>query len=256
MGRLVKNLLRYFNFIILILVLLIFVWCYRFLGNFHSKEFYEIDLKLLKDQIKYSECNCRNEEINLEFKNEEYSIQIKKSNSILKKYTIESNEFKYSNLACDPYKVFRRGKNQKVISYSVYGSNPFYFRYLKLIQKTAKKLFPDWTVRFYHDNTFSSKTICDIECAKEETSDEYLDNVDFCNIEKLPYLNWNAKFLIPTFWRWLPVGEIFVDVFLSRDSDFCLVQRDQAAVEDWLNSNTLFHIMRGNLINEFYASLT
>ncbi|RNA21102.1 hypothetical protein BpHYR1_032223 [Brachionus plicatilis] len=125
-------------------------------------------------------------------------------------------------MACDSEKVLQRGPNQKVISYSIFGNNSFYFRYLELISKTAKKLFPEWTIRFYHDSTFDKE------------------------------LMFSVGFMIPTFWRWLPIGDSFVDVFLSRDSDFCLVERERDAVNEWLGLSTLFHIMRDHPLHDMF----
>ena len=124
------------------------------------------------------------------------------------------------------------------------GTNKIYYRYLKDIVKNAKKLYPDWVVRIYHDNSLSTKEICDLECFQSGST--FYDNVDFCNIDRLG-LNFriDLQSMIRTFWRWLPVGDQFVDVVLSRDTDSCLIQREFDAVDEWLKSNKLFHIMRG-----------
>jgi len=47
------------------------------------------------------------------------------------------------------YDIFRRGKNQKVISYSIFGKEEFYYRYLELIARTAKQLYPDFIIRLF-----------------------------------------------------------------------------------------------------------
>jgi hypothetical protein len=36
-----------------------------------------------------------------------------------------------------------------------------------------------------------------------------------------------------------------VDFFASRDLDAWLIEREVGAVNAWMNSNTLFHVMRG-----------
>ena len=46
-------------------------------------------------------------------------------------------------------------------------------------------------------------------------------------------------------WRWLPIGDSFVDIFMSRDTDSLILQREVDAVNSWLNRSTsLVHIMR------------
>lgn len=49
------------------------------------------------------------------------------------------------------------------------------------------------------------------------------------------------------FWRWFPIGDHFVDVFLSRDTDSQIFQREVDAVNYWLYANKTAHIMRGIL---------
>jgi hypothetical protein len=88
---------------------------------------------------------------------------------------------------------------------------------------------------------------CEIECLKDEQTNELYDNIDFCNVNELAFdfsKNWNGSYILPTVWRFLPIGDSFVDIFLSRDSDSNLQERELHAVNEWLNSSTLFHIMR------------
>ena len=46
-------------------------------------------------------------------------------------------------------------------------------------------------------------------------------------------------------WRWLPIGDSFVDVFNSRETDSFILQRELDSVQYWLKSNKTDHIMRG-----------
>ena len=46
------------------------------------------------------------------------------------------------------------------------------------------------------------------------------------------------------FWRFEPAGEEDVDVMISRDTDSRLNLREKFAVEEWLESDKGFHIMR------------
>jgi len=49
-------------------------------------------------------------------------------------------------------------------------------------------------------------------------------------------------------WRWLPIGDSFVDFVASRDTDAWISQRELDSVKVWLESNTVFHVMRGRLM--------
>ena len=46
--------------------------------------------------------------------------------------------------------------------------------------------------------------------------------------------------------RYLPLLDPTVDLMVSRDLDSRLTTREQAAVEDWLNTGLAFHVMRDN----------
>ena len=46
--------------------------------------------------------------------------------------------------------------------------------------------------------------------------------------------------------RFLPLVDPQVSVMVSRDLDSRLTTREQAAVEDWLNTGLAFHVMRDN----------
>ena len=46
--------------------------------------------------------------------------------------------------------------------------------------------------------------------------------------------------------RFLPLLDHSVDVMVSRDLDSRLTTREQAAVEEWLNTGLAFHVMRDN----------
>ena len=47
-------------------------------------------------------------------------------------------------------------------------------------------------------------------------------------------------------WRFLPLLDPGVEVVVSRDLDSRLTPREQAAVEEWLETGLTFHVMRDN----------
>ena len=47
-------------------------------------------------------------------------------------------------------------------------------------------------------------------------------------------------------WRFIPVLDPSVSVMVSRDLDSRITYREQAAVEEWLESGLAFHVMRDN----------
>lgn len=272
----------FYLFLILIAIFLILLWNnYRFwyLKYIYIKYNLENDFilnNLKKDKflnssstkVFKSKCECRKDDvIELKLENENCKVINKKTKS---GYAIEKSFLDESILTCDLYSSLRRGPNQKIISFSLYGKNQFYYIFLKTLVKSIYKLYPDWFIRIYHDSSIDESIICELECLKmdkrlEENKSnssnsqnyEYYDIVDMCNIEKLPIdfnikNTWNASYMHGMTWRWLPLGDSFVDYFSSRDTDAWMTQREVDSVNVWLNENTLFHVMRGN----FYYKIT
>jgi hypothetical protein len=211
----------------------------------------KIDLNKIKQRIDSNKCSCRsNEQIKItensvSGETDSINFDVQKNNFSKISYTISRHDFLNSGISCSPFKALRRGPNLKVISYSIFGTNRIYYRYLKSIIKGAKEIYPGWIIRVYHDENLGEKEICELECFKNEDTNKVYDNIDFCNINEIPYESWSPNFLIKTFWRWLPIGDMFVDFILSRDTDSCLIEREKDAVDVWLKSNKLFHLMRG-----------
>jgi hypothetical protein len=177
-----------------------------------------------------------------------YSVYTEETEKL---YSLTKEEYRKSILTCDTYNVLRRGKHQKVIGYSLYGKNKFYYDKLKDLTKQISQLYPGWTMRVYYDDSIDQSIICEIECARksEEPNAELIDNVDFCNVNRLRMklnedVELNANYTHKMKWRWFPIGDSFVDIFSSRDSDSFILQREVDSVNVWLNSDKVGHIMR------------
>ena len=238
-------------------------YCFSSLFQFLSKhnpleesaQFKIVRITRIKSE---NDCSCRsNEELEfIEFSKRQQTssavLFLGPDLDVLKSYEL-SRDFDNSNLTCGIFNSLRRGPRQKVIAYSLYGNNQFYYNKLFNLTQIIADKYPGWIMRVYYDDkTVDPRIICKIECAKRqrgERAGEYLDNADFCNINKIPTGlrgSWSASYMHGMMWRWLPIGDAFVDVFSSRDSDSFILDRELASVNEWLNSNTLFHIMRGN----------
>jgi hypothetical protein len=78
--------------------------------------------------------------------------------------------------------------------------------------------------------------------------------VDLCNVTRVLELRNITQPLFPMTWRFLPLMDPTVDRILSRDTDSLITAREVAAVNQWLNSNSTFHMMhdhplhRGHLL--------
>ena len=207
-----------------------------------------------------SDCECKKDEFVKVMHNENNSnFQIiyenKHSNGSKSKVNYEIKSLNHLQFTCNLFDSLRRGKDQKVLSYSLYGNNPLYFDNLRNLTKLIKKMYPTWTIRIYHDDTIKKSIKCNIECQED-------DIVDFCNINKLKKTafsekSWSASYMHKMAWRWLPIGDSFVNTFSSRDSDSIIIQRELDSVKVWLESNKSGHIMRGSIfiLNIFYSNL-
>ncbi len=137
--------------------------------------------------------------------------------------------------------------NCKISSFFINkGKDNFYTDSLDINIRSAKRLYPGWTIRIYHDDSIDNSIICNLECSTDD-HEVPLDNVDFCDIKQIPLnpqTTLDFSYILPMVWRWLPVGDMFVDLFISRDSDSCIFEREVSAVDEWLARNTLFHVMR------------
>lgn len=242
---LAKKLTLYFLFLITILVF--FVYNIKFFKL--SQENRAISGILLR-----SDCECRKETILVNKFGETYEIRVQNilnSKQIEKTYNIKKKELESYTFTCDLFSTFRRGLNQKVLSVSLFGKERLYYDYLNSIIESAKRLYPGWTIRVYHDESIDKSIICEKQCFRDK-NDSLFDNIDFCNINQIPYNDltstWNGDYMLPMTWRWLPLGDDFVDYFISRDTDSCLLDREVAAVNEWLESNNIFHIMRGKYL--------
>ena len=190
-----------------------------------------------EERILNSKCSCRQEVVSITTSNKFYQIDLDLDGGFkIEKSLVE-------NITCDLYKVFRRGPLQKVIGLSLYGKkSSLYSKELKTVIKQMAKYYPEWVARIYHDEAIDNKIICELECLKE--SGQILNNVDFCNISEIPN-KLNGHTIHAMMWRWFPIGDPFVDIFMSRDTDSWITQREYDAVSAWLNTNKLFHVMRG-----------
>ena len=199
-----------------------------------------------------SKCQCRK---NLIIKkvndgkylvNRKYYIDSFDENMINKTNVDYYTYIKNYKHTCGLYNVLRRGPNQRVIGFSVYGTNVNYYKPLLILANAVKKYFPGWVIRVHHSSSIDQSVACEYECKE--------DIIDFCNVDEMPVIvknqleNYKGAHPHAMMWRWYPIADDFVDYFMSRDSDSITIQREKDSVDVWLlqKTNTLFHIMRDN----------
>jgi hypothetical protein len=115
----------------------------------------------------------------------------------------------------------------KIISISVWGNAPSYCVGAIKNAKLAKELFPDWTCRIFVDQTVPTHYV-----------DELLK---FSNVEIAEV---NDKSIFGAFWRFYSMFQNEDDIVISRDSDSRLSERELKCVNEWIESDKKFSIIR------------
>jgi hypothetical protein len=116
-----------------------------------------------------------------------------------------------------------------VIAFSLFGDKPRYCETALLNVQVAQQLLPQWTCRFYVDNTVPEavrhrlqQSGAQVQCVSEADRTE----------------------LSGLMWRFSVLQDPHVDRFLLRDADSLISTREVAAVQAWLRSDKWFHAMR------------
>ncbi len=122
---------------------------------------------------------------------------------------------------------------KKVISYSLWGSDPKYTIGAIRNAEIASSIYPDWVCRFYVNNI----------------PEDILLNLRSLNVEikqETDIPDWRGMF-----WRFKSSYDKDVDVSIFRDCDSRLGDREKSAVDEWLQSNKNFHIMRDHPFHQY-----
>lgn len=114
----------------------------------------------------------------------------------------------------------------KIISFSLYGSNNKYCIGMIENIEIIKKSYSDWKIYVYYNN-IPDKIYNKIK--------EYGCKLIKCEQKT----KWEGMF-----WRFYPFNDNSIDIWLSRDSDSRISKREMNLVEEWINSDKPFHIIR------------
>ncbi len=115
----------------------------------------------------------------------------------------------------------------KVISFSLYGDNKKYTLGAIRNAEAALDIYPEWRCWFYvHEQSVPKDIISKLK--------EY-SNVDII---------FKHDLILPMMWRLLPLELDYVHIFISRDCDSLISERERSAVYEWIDSSKRFHIIR------------
>lgn len=116
---------------------------------------------------------------------------------------------------------------KRVVSYSLYGTNPLYIQGAIRNVRLVPSIYPGWTPRVYVSQEIESWAIEALEQAGAEV---------VCKKR--------VGLIDGMFWRFLPVGDASLEAVIVRDTDSRPTLRESTAVEQWLDSGKTLHLMR------------
>lgn len=129
--------------------------------------------------------------------------------------------------------IIRSSTMNKIISYSLYGSNPRYTDGALANAKLVKQIYPGWRMRVYYDRSVPQRILN----ALKDDGVELIDMSD-SSMNKMS-------------WRFL--AAVDSQRFCARDIDSRLSMREAEAVKEWIESGKKFHVMRDHPSHSNYA---
>ncbi|XP_018021787.1 uncharacterized protein LOC108677978 isoform X2 [Hyalella azteca] len=133
-------------------------------------------------------------------------------------------------------RAHRLGSGQKVISYCLFGDYEEYASGFDEILSTIRYLYPGWVVRLYTNPRGYKQALLPLLTK--------YSNLYICDARNLPGRTRELVDVDPRLWRVAVLGDELVDVFLVRDIDSVLLEREVHAVKEWLESGQYLHVMR------------
>lgn len=114
---------------------------------------------------------------------------------------------------------------KKIVAYSLFGNSLRYTVNSLINADLCLEYYPDWKCRIYYDNSVSQRVIDQLR--KKLNVELFLENS-----------SGHARRM----WRFFAYDD--ADIFISRDIDSYITQREASAVEEWVMSDKNLHIMR------------
>ena len=123
---------------------------------------------------------------------------------------------------------------KRIISYSLWGSNPLYLNGARRVIRTRPEFYPEWTIRVYVDGSVPAEFVAELEAGG-------------CEVVRKP----DAPAGMGLYWRFEAMyDDPDIERFMVRDFDSPFLAREVAAVNEWIQLDVDFHIMRDNRVHE------
>jgi hypothetical protein len=118
--------------------------------------------------------------------------------------------------------------HRNIISFSLFGNMAKYCEGAVINAQVATQIFPNWQCRFY---------------IAQDVPDHVITRLQLLGVQ-LVFMDTQVSPIHPLLWRFLVLDDEGVDFYMIRDADSLLSEKEQAAVEQWLESEYWFHHMR------------
>lgn len=127
---------------------------------------------------------------------------------------------------------------QKVVSFTYFETDPMITTavFLTGLVKNLEMIkihYPGFSMRVYTNKSLgenikdlSTDEFCQVVCSNKE--------LHWCDIRETPS-HGNLSKMDPITWHYLPLGDQSVQLFLSRDLDAVISEREVSAVREWIN---------------------
>lgn len=123
------------------------------------------------------------------------------------------------------------GQSKRIISMSLYGADPGYLNGAIDNAVLVRRDWQGWTLRVYYGDDVPESTL------------RVLRALD---VELVPSSSAHGRDHAGLMWRYAVLQDPNVTRFIVRDADSRLTRRDRHAVNEWIDSGHLFHVVRDN----------
>ena len=139
---------------------------------------------------------------------------------------VNSEEWQLNEITVPAFDNRERGRN--VISYSLWGDDPKYLQGALANATIAPVVYPAWVCRFYCDETVPG----DVRSRLAQSG---------AQVVMMPTMQ---EAFAGLFWRFHVTSDVSVQRYLIRDVDSPLTCQERVAVDEWIESGELFHLIR------------
>lgn len=158
------------------------------------------------------------------------------SDAIRATQLLEKGKFKESGIIgskalahADQTTVRLAGLSRRIVSFSLFGSEPGYCETAVLNAQTMRQIYPGWEMWVFHDTSVPTSVLQRLAAAGAHLTTPQ---------------EWGIEHWPGTFWRFAALLFPHTEKVIFRDADSVVSTRESALVSAWLTSDKPFHVLR------------